>query len=57
MPLVQKTPTPSTFWSPLPTVTTTLRQQGRVRVVWEFLEHTWIAHRRGGVMSSLLKDS
>jgi transposase len=33
--------------SRLLTVTTTLRQQGRV--VWDFLEQAWIAHHQGGV--------
>lgn len=36
------------------TVTTTLRQHGRD--IWDFLEQTWIAHHRGGVMPSLLPD-
>jgi len=40
--------------SRLLTVTTTLRQQGRD--VWPFQEQAWIAHRRGGVMPSLLPD-
>jgi transposase len=40
--------------SRLLTVTTSLRQQGRD--VWQFLEHAWIAHHRGGVMPSLLPD-
>lgn len=40
--------------SRLLSVTTTLRQQGRD--VWQFLEQAWIAHHRGGVMSSLLPD-
>ena len=38
--------------SRLLTVTTTLRQQGRD--VWQFIEQTWVAHHRGGVMPSLL---
>jgi transposase len=40
--------------SPLLTVTTTLRQQGRD--VWDFLEQGWIAHHQGGVIPSLLPD-
>ena len=41
--------------SRLPTVTITLRQQGRD--IWQFLEQAWIAHHRGGVMPSLLPNS
>jgi transposase len=41
--------------SRLLTVSTILRQQGRD--VWEFLEQSWIAHHRGGVMPSLLPNS
>ena len=38
--------------SRLLTVTTSLRQQERD--AWQFLEQSWIAHHRGGVMPSLL---
>jgi transposase len=40
--------------SRLLTVTVTLRKQGRD--VWIFLEEAWIAHRLGGVMTSLVPD-
>jgi transposase len=40
--------------SRLPTVSTTLRQQGRD--VCNFLEKVWIAHHHGGLMPSLLPD-
>ena len=40
--------------SRLLTVTTTLRQQGRD--VWQLMEQAWIAHHRGGVVSSVLPD-
>ena len=40
--------------SRLLTVTTILRQQGRV--VWIFLEQAWIAHHHGGMMPSLLPE-
>ncbi|CAK6686862.1 hypothetical protein [Synechococcus sp. CBW1107] len=40
--------------SRLLTVTTPLRQQGRD--VSAFLEQAWIAHHRGGLISSLLPD-
>ena len=36
------------------TVTTSLRQRGRD--VWAFLEQTWVPHRLGGEMPSLLPD-
>lgn len=40
--------------SRLLTTSSTLRQQNRD--LWFFLEQAWIAHRRGGVMPSLLPD-